>query len=280
VNPTTTRVGSTDATPRAGQISCAPFAALPHDIAADPRLSPTDVRVLLALLYYARSKPVCWPSDRSIGFRVGRSIGTIQRALRRLEAFGLVGRLKADNPTGRELVLRWRATPTAPATDRPAAPARDEGRRERERERPEPAAGREGPPPPAGREAAEPDLATLHQWAEGCDPILRRIAGRRLTELAAETKAAAEPVAIAEPMAPSPAAAPAPSPLTPPGTGSGSGRASTQGLPRPQGIAARRPAPAPAAPRRRGGVTRQVLDRLGPVPSSSVLGVWLTRRSP
>src|SRR5512135_2077461 len=34
-----------------------PFAALPHDIAADRRLTPTDLRVLAALLFYACSKP-------------------------------------------------------------------------------------------------------------------------------------------------------------------------------------------------------------------------------
>ena len=42
-----------------------PFAALPHHIACDPRLSPVDVRVLSALLYYARAKPDCWPCDAS-----------------------------------------------------------------------------------------------------------------------------------------------------------------------------------------------------------------------
>src|SRR5262245_54577883 len=94
--------------------SVVPFAQLPHDIAADPRLTPTDVRVLLALLYWARGKPSCWPSDRSIGLRVGRSVGTVQRSLRRLEALGLIDRRKVDsNPTGRELVLRWRATPAS-----------------------------------------------------------------------------------------------------------------------------------------------------------------------
>jgi hypothetical protein len=65
-----------------------PYAALPHDLAADPRLSPTDVRVAAVLLCWARAKDHCWPSDGSIGAKVGRSAGTVQRALRSLEAAG------------------------------------------------------------------------------------------------------------------------------------------------------------------------------------------------
>ena len=51
-----------------------PFAQLPHDIAADPRLTPVDVRVIAALLFWARDKPACWPCDASIAARVGRSV--------------------------------------------------------------------------------------------------------------------------------------------------------------------------------------------------------------
>src|SRR4051794_460294 len=40
--------------PREGKgQSTRPFAKLPHDIAADPRLLPIDVRLLLAIVYYA-----------------------------------------------------------------------------------------------------------------------------------------------------------------------------------------------------------------------------------
>ena len=46
-----------------------PFAMLPHDIAADPRLTATDLRVLAALLYFARQDPSCYPSDFSLGER-------------------------------------------------------------------------------------------------------------------------------------------------------------------------------------------------------------------
>ena len=68
-----------------------PFAAIPHDIAADPRLSPTDLRVLAALFYFARADASCWPCDNSIAARVHRHPGTARRSLRHLErfAFGL-----------------------------------------------------------------------------------------------------------------------------------------------------------------------------------------------
>ena len=68
------------------------FAALPHDIAADPRLSPTDLRVLAALLYYARQDPSCYPSDASIAARVHRHSGTVRRCLKRLEDLGYIRR--------------------------------------------------------------------------------------------------------------------------------------------------------------------------------------------
>jgi hypothetical protein len=176
--------------------SRAPFAALPHTIAGRPDVSPTEKAVLLALLFWAKAKAVCWPSDASIGARIGRSVGTVQRALRRLESLGLVVRHKTtENPTGRLIVLVWvaerlRATPPSPALEPPAPSARDEFRREREQERPVAGAGRECPPLPAGEATEEPDRATLHQWAEGADPILRRIARARLAELesAAETQ--------------------------------------------------------------------------------------------
>jgi hypothetical protein len=166
-----------------------PFAALPHAIAGRPDITPTEKAVLLALLFWSKAKSTCWPSDASIGARIGRSVGTVQRALRRLEALGLIVRQKtADNPTGRLIVLVWvaerlRATPPSPALEPPAPPARDEGKTEKEEKRPVAGAGRVSPPLPAGEAMEEPDRATLHQWAEGADPILRRIARARLAEL-------------------------------------------------------------------------------------------------
>jgi hypothetical protein len=108
------------------------FAALPHDIAGDPRVSPLGKTVLLALLFWARGKDHCWPSDASIGARVGRAVGTVQRALRQLEALGLVVREKSDaNRTGRLIRLAWlRAgdqSPLSSAREVPTSSARDEG---------------------------------------------------------------------------------------------------------------------------------------------------------
>jgi hypothetical protein len=283
VSTSTIRSSPTAAGTRADRGSYAPFAALPHDIAADPRLSPTDVRVLLALLFWARSKADCWPSDRSIGLRVGRSVRTVQRVLGRLESLGLVGRSPdPGNPTGRRIVLRHRChTPTTPTAEPPASPMADELRRERERERPESAAGCESPPPPAGDGGTEPDLATLHQWAEGADPILRRIAERRLAELAAEAGAVVEPVAAVEPIAPPPAPVPAPpvvpgstasaTVLKPPGSpGPATSRPSSPGVPKPGS--------APAGPQGRG--TRRGSGPAVPTTMVTVLATWLARRAP
>src|SRR3954467_4597123 len=89
-----------------------PFAPLPHHIAADPRLTPTDVRVLAALLFWARDKASCWPCDASIAGRVGRSVGTVQRSLRRLVRLGVIAREKVPpgdgNRTGRVIRLLWK----------------------------------------------------------------------------------------------------------------------------------------------------------------------------
>ena len=98
-----------------------PFAALPHDIAADPRLSPTDLRVLAALLYYARQDPSCYPSDASIAARVHRHPGTVRRCLKRLEDLGYIRRefvqATPANPTGRLIHL----TCTEPDWPRPVS---------------------------------------------------------------------------------------------------------------------------------------------------------------
>jgi hypothetical protein len=92
-----------------GAVKAPPFAQLPHDLAADPRLAPVDVRVIAALLFWARDKDSCWPCDRSIASRVGRSVSTVQRSLRRLQALGLVDREQVP-PVGRQ-------------SDRPRPPA-------------------------------------------------------------------------------------------------------------------------------------------------------------
>lgn len=109
-----------------------PYAALPHDLVADPRLTPADVRVAAALLYWARGKDHCWPGNAAIAARVGCCPGTAQRSLRCLEKAGWIAREETDaNRTGRLIVLAWRRAgadpPAPPALGAPAAPAPPEG---------------------------------------------------------------------------------------------------------------------------------------------------------
>jgi hypothetical protein len=170
------------------------FSMLPHDLRKDPDLKGHDKAILLAaaLLEYARKKASCWPSNRTLAEDLGCCVRTVQLALRALQAAGWI-RIEygADNPTGRLIILVWREAHCAPSrgpiAPPPAAPVAPEAahQKEREKKRPVTAAGFEGPPPPAG-EPEEPDLATLHQWAEGSDHVLRRIALARLEELRVE----------------------------------------------------------------------------------------------
>lgn len=110
-----------------------PFAALPHHIAGDPRVSPLGKAILLALLYWARAKDHCWPADASIAQRIGRSQATVQRGLKHLQELGLIQRQRSDaNRTGRVIHLAWRTrgdehAPDAAVSDPPAAAVRDEG---------------------------------------------------------------------------------------------------------------------------------------------------------
>ena len=104
------RTGWGKSAPRGTQCKTSiPFAAIPHDIAADPRLSPTDLRVLTALFYFARADVSCWPSDKSIAARVDRHPGTVRRSLRHLEDLCYIRRQPSrGNPTGRLIHLTCR----------------------------------------------------------------------------------------------------------------------------------------------------------------------------
>ena len=116
------------------------WAMLPHSIAADARLTAVDIRVALALLYFARSRSTCTPCDQSIGERAGGiSAGTVQRSLRRLESLGYLCRESVEpsdrNRTGRVLHLLWKTGGTVPRdrmSDRrrvaPRSPARQRKR--------------------------------------------------------------------------------------------------------------------------------------------------------
>ena len=123
-----TRPGHLEPTTGHGRSTPRPFAALPHDLAGDPKITPLGKAVLLALLYWARSKDHCWPSDAAIGERVARSIGTIQRTLRHLEALELIRREKTTaNRTGRLIHLIWISAGARPGP----APALDHPQRQR-----------------------------------------------------------------------------------------------------------------------------------------------------
>jgi len=88
-----------------------PFAAVPHAVTADGRLSATDVRVYAALLYFLRDRPSCSPTNADLGQRACCSVATVKRALAALRAAGVIGRVPDANPTGRLLVAHRRATP-------------------------------------------------------------------------------------------------------------------------------------------------------------------------
>ncbi len=106
------------------------------DLLADPNLGSTAKTIAAALVkHWAWSKDHCWPSDATVATKVGRSVGHVQRCMRRLEQAGWLRRERTDEvPNGRRLWLLWRcdggragAQPgPAPARDPGAAPARDE----------------------------------------------------------------------------------------------------------------------------------------------------------
>jgi hypothetical protein len=150
VNCPTTRGNTPDADPRTGRGESVPrgtqyhtgvpFAALPHDIAADPRLSPTDLRVLAALFYFARADASCWPTDEAIAARVHRHPGTVRRALRRLEGLGYLRReVTRENHTGRLIHLTckepdWPRPVPVPTPERRRTGGSSAGARRRRRD--------------------------------------------------------------------------------------------------------------------------------------------------
>lgn len=105
-----------------------PFAALPHDLVADPRLTPVDKCVVAALLYWARDKSTCWPSDAAIGRRISRHVVSVQRSFRRIEKIGLIARTRIEpsdgNRTGRIITLLWRKETAPPGIGGGSIPGR------------------------------------------------------------------------------------------------------------------------------------------------------------
>ena len=196
-------------------------AALPNDpgidrLLADPELGSTAKAVALALVKnWAWSKDSCFPADRTIAEKVGRSPGHVQRCLRQLERAGYIDREHTPEVrSGRRIRLLWRnpggagaRPPAAPARTGGAAPARSErvvveqgdlerdGRQTPQRQRPGPAVTTPGPvAEAAGRvlRAAVVDAAR----GEGAPPPV-------------------PPVPPAPPAGARPGPAPAPAPLFP-----------------------------------------------------------------
>ena len=87
-----------------------PFAMLPHDFAADKRLTDGDIRVLFSLLYWTRAEPDCWPCVETIAKRANKKERSTRMALKNLEHFGYI-RSETDSSkrTGRRIVLVWKA---------------------------------------------------------------------------------------------------------------------------------------------------------------------------
>lgn len=157
----TGQVGGPDRSTRPAQPR--PFAAVPHDLAADLRLKPLDVRLAAVLLRYARAKASCWPGVKALAADVGRCERTVQYSLKRLAAVGWIEFAPDPNPTGRLIVLTWRK-PVAPPrcnsrTDEPASKAQAVAPECRTGDKEKPSAlGLEGPPPAK----QEPERPSTH----------------------------------------------------------------------------------------------------------------------
>ena len=151
-----------------------PFVMLPNDIAADPRLTPTDLRMLAALLYFARQDGSCYPSDFSLGERACKHPSTVRRALHRLERLGYIRRsffpATRANPTGRLIYLDF----TSPDWPRPSpAPAQPQATQA------PPAHRCAGPAPDISTSRAAPRAPLLGRGEHSCSGPPRTGARRR-----------------------------------------------------------------------------------------------------
>src|SRR4051794_11995964 len=158
----TTRNTSPAASRAGGYAAALPIDPGLDEILADPPLSSTAKALVTVMIKnWAWYKDHCWPSDRTLAAKVGKSVGHVQRCLHELEQAGRIGRERTDEvPNGRRIWLLWRR-PGGPigaqrdmtrARGVPTAPARDEqivivnGGTEPEEIRPTPQRPRPEPP--------------------------------------------------------------------------------------------------------------------------------------
>src|SRR5512135_2736792 len=137
MNRPTTRCTTPAADPRTGRGAF----VLPRDpgldrLLADPDLGSTAKTIAIALVkHWAWFKDSCWPSDRTIAGKVGKSQGHVQRCLRQLEDAGWIERERTDEVrTGRLIRLLWRSAPLSAGSagaQRVPAPALSECKRRR-----------------------------------------------------------------------------------------------------------------------------------------------------
>lgn len=93
-----------------------PFAAIPHGIMSDPRITGDDSLLLGALLNWAYDRDHCMAPNWMLGAYSKLSVSTVQRRLRHLEAIGYIKSMKVtptpQNMTGRVVALLWRSKPS------------------------------------------------------------------------------------------------------------------------------------------------------------------------
>lgn len=129
---------STDENERRRRRIRLPFAAIPHAVYADRRLTPGDRDLLAVLTRYALNKPTCWPSNQRLSQDLRVTRRTVQARLRRLEAAGWL--VCKQTCSKRVIHLNWRdededTPPGHPPSHRPAkpvAPEEDRNRKEKQ----------------------------------------------------------------------------------------------------------------------------------------------------
>jgi hypothetical protein len=101
-----------------------PYAAVPHALAHDHRLTPRALALAVMLLKYARSKSNCWPSNARLARDMRCTDRTVRNTLALLRTAGWIEvRHGEENRTGRLIVLAWRESGES---DRPLTEQNDD----------------------------------------------------------------------------------------------------------------------------------------------------------